>query len=118
MATQGMGERIRELRLEKRISLREFARRTDVSRSFLSDIEIGRSYPAEEALERIACELDVSPAILRELDKRSHVSELRDLLHENPVWGTVFKELAAAARSGKLTPEEALARIRDGKQEI
>ncbi|MBC7980361.1 MAG: helix-turn-helix domain-containing protein [Armatimonadetes bacterium] len=116
MATKSMGERIRELRLQKGISLRELARRADVSRSFLSDIEVGRSYPSEDALERIARELGVSPANLRKLDKRSHVSELRDLLQNNPVWGVVFMELAAAARSGRLTPEEALERIRGGKQ--
>jgi transcriptional regulator with XRE-family HTH domain len=111
MATLALGERLRNLRVENGISLRELARRTDISPSFLSEVETGRSYPSEPVLERLANQLGVTAAGLRKLDLRSHVSELRELLEMDSSWGPVFQQIAKAGRSGKLRPEELLKRL-------
>lgn len=54
-----LGSRIREKRTAAGLSLREFARRTDISPSYLSDIELGGSEPTASKIQRIAKELRV-----------------------------------------------------------
>jgi len=113
--TEALGERIKKLRVAKGISLRELARRADVSASFLCEIESCRSYPAEPFLERLAVELGVKAAALRKLDNRSHLADLRILLNSDPAWGPVFKKLAESGLNGRLTPLELLEKLGVGK---
>ncbi|MFX0195991.1 MAG: helix-turn-helix domain-containing protein [Candidatus Hodarchaeota archaeon] len=54
MSPNSLGEKIRLEREKKKISLREFARRIDISASYLVDIEKNRRTPSEEILEKIA----------------------------------------------------------------
>ncbi len=52
---QTLGERIRELRAAKDLSLREFAKKLGgMSAAFLSDVELGRLHPSDKVLERMA----------------------------------------------------------------
>jgi transcriptional regulator with XRE-family HTH domain len=55
-----LGERIRETRAEHGISLREMARRLDVSPSLVSQIETGKIHPSVRTLYAIVSELGVS----------------------------------------------------------
>ena len=57
---QGIGPRIRTRRLERHLSLRELARRIDLSASAVSQIENGRSRPSVGTLYAIASELGIS----------------------------------------------------------
>jgi len=50
---------IESTRLEKGLSLSELARRSGVSKSYLHDIEQGKSYPTVLVLCKIAIALDV-----------------------------------------------------------
>lgn len=109
-----MGERIRQLRLEEKISLRELARRAEISPSFLSEIENGSHYPTAPVLERIAVELKATAVDLQQLDSRSSLSDLRRLLKVDPGWGAVFEAIAAGGRNGNLTPSGVLKKL--GKQ--
>src|SRR4030088_2534643 len=61
------GERIRERRLELGITLREFARRVEVSAPYLTDLEAGRRHPGPEGLQRIAAGLGLASADLAAL---------------------------------------------------
>ena len=106
MESPTLGEQIRSRREAKGFSLRELARRTDVSSSLISAIEIGSRYPSETVLERLASELDLSASELRRLDNRSSLAKLRQLLESDPSWGTAFKVLAAAGCAGKLAPDD------------
>ena len=110
-----LGEKIRNLREANRLSLRELGRRADVSPSFLSGIEGGSRYPSVPALERLAEQLVVSSAGLRSLDNRSSLTKLRLILESEPSWGLAFKELAAAAETGKVAPEDLLKWLESGK---
>lgn len=56
---QRIGKRILELRQAHRYSLRELARLSGLSASFLSEVERGRGEPSISALKRIACALQV-----------------------------------------------------------
>lgn len=55
-----IGSRLRKLRTERGLSLRELARRTDVTASFLSQVERGTSNLSLDSLLRISEALDVS----------------------------------------------------------
>jgi len=111
MQTLSLGEKVRKLREAKKLSVRELARRSGISASFISGIEGGNRYPSVAALERLAGELGVSAAALRKLDNRSSLAQLRQLLESEPSWGPVFKRIATDARAGKITSSELLKRL-------
>ena len=112
MKAEGMGEKIRKLRKRKGISLRELARRTGISPSFLSEIETAQNYPSPKVLSDIADELGVAADKLRRLDMRSEITELKALLEADPAWGLVFKELVAIGRRGNPGPERVLGKLK------
>jgi transcriptional regulator with XRE-family HTH domain len=90
---QTLGERIRELREAKDISLREFAAKLDVSPAFVSDIELGRRYPSDAVLAKMAKILGTTLEDLKALDTRPPVSKLRRLATSNPTWGLAFRKV-------------------------
>lgn len=59
-APHGLGARIREARLDARLSIRELARAVDVSSSFVSQVELGRAAPSIGTLYAIATHLGLS----------------------------------------------------------
>ncbi len=59
-AQAGIGHQLRRARMAAGISLREMARRVDVSASFISQVELGRTMPSVGTLYAIASELGVS----------------------------------------------------------
>jgi transcriptional regulator with XRE-family HTH domain len=59
-ATATLGERLRRTRAERGFSLREMARRLDVSPSLVSQIETGKIQPSVRTLYAIVSELGVS----------------------------------------------------------
>jgi transcriptional regulator with XRE-family HTH domain len=56
----GVGRQLRQARMASGMSLREMARRVDVSASLISQIELGRTMPSVGTLYSIASELGVS----------------------------------------------------------
>ncbi len=60
MSYDEIGQRIKKRRLEMDITARELARRTDLSASFISQLERGKSKVSLESLRLIAEQLDVS----------------------------------------------------------
>src|SRR5260370_42315585 len=53
-----LGQRIHELRDKADLSLRGLAKRIGISSPFLSDIELGRRFPSEEILAKLAGALE------------------------------------------------------------
>lgn len=53
--------RIKEIRTEKGISIRQLAEMTDMSKSYLSELENGHYMPSIFVLCKIAVALDVKP---------------------------------------------------------
>ena len=88
-----LGERIRELREQKDISLRELAKKLGVSPAFLSDIELGRRFPSDEVLARISKELGESIESLKKYDTRPPVEELKRLAAANPLMGVALRRV-------------------------
>lgn len=99
-----LGERMRELRLERDFSLREFARDLDVSAAFLSDIELGRRYPSDDLLNTIARKLRTPVEELRALDHRASIDELRRRATVDPQYAFALRKMVEK----NLTPNEIL----------
>ena len=88
-----LGERIREIREEKDLSLRELAARIEVSAPFLSDVELGRRFPSDKVLVSIARALDTSLDDLREFDTRPPLKEFRKAAMDDPAYGFAFRRM-------------------------
>ena len=114
MDAKTLGERIRELRLDHDLSLRQLAIRVDKSAPFISDVELGRRFPSPGVLEAIARELEVDPEELRKYDFRESMSALKHLSRTNPRWGVAFRTTADQIRKGDLTPEQLVEKLTGG----
>ena len=99
-----LGQRIRELRDERDISLRELAKRLGCSAAFLSDIELGRRYPSEDTLKDIAHVLKVPIADLRSHDTRPPLEEVKRATTEDPLYAVAFRKVI----DSKVSPEDLL----------
>jgi transcriptional regulator with XRE-family HTH domain len=112
---QTLGEKVQELRNGMDISMRELARRTGISSSFMAEIESGRRYPKEAYLAAIAKELGVKVGELRKLDTRSSLEDLKRLVDRDPAWGTAFNRISSAATDGTLTPAALIKKLGPAK---
>jgi transcriptional regulator with XRE-family HTH domain len=111
-AMKPLGERIRELRDQQDFSLRELARKLQVSAAFLSDIELGRRHPSDEILERLAGFLKTTIQDLRAHDARAPIQELKRLAAANPAYGFALRGMVEE----KVTPEELLKFLKSRSQ--
>lgn len=106
-----LGERMRELRLERDFSLREFARDLEVSAAFLSDIELGRRYPSGDLLSTIARKLRTPVEELRALDHRASIDELRRRATVDPQYAFALRKMVEK----NLTPDEILGLVSNAR---
>lgn len=97
-----LGQYIRELREKHDISLRELARKINVSAAFLSDIELGRRNPSEEVLKKLAKYLNITVSELSTYDSRLPVEEMKRLANSDPSYGFAFRRILEE----KISPEE------------
>lgn len=67
--THSLGERVKELRAERKLSLRELARRAGVSATMISEIERGKKTPTITLLSAIATALVVPTSYLFEREE-------------------------------------------------
>jgi transcriptional regulator with XRE-family HTH domain len=90
-----LGERIRARRTELRITLRELARRVEVSAPYLTDLEAGRRHPGPDVLIRIAAALELPVAELQALDTRL-TPEVRRWVETQPDVARLLRTLRAS----------------------
>ena len=101
--TKTLGERIRELREERDLSLREFAEKLGgLSAAFLSDIELGRRHPSDKVFADMARVLKTTVDDLRKYDSRPPVEDLKRLATANPAYGLALRQIV----NKKVSPEE------------
>src|SRR5262249_19029586 len=104
-----LGKRLHELRDRADLSLRELAKRVGISGPFLSDIELGRRFPSEEILAKLASALNVSLEDLKQYDNREPMADLKRLMDSNPKLGFAFRTAVEKVKSGELTNDESCA---------
>jgi transcriptional regulator with XRE-family HTH domain len=88
-----LGQRLRELREAKDLSLRELAKKLDVSAAFLSDVELGRRFPSADVLAKMAKILEVTTDELKAFDTRPPVEDLKRISASNPTYGFALRQM-------------------------
>jgi transcriptional regulator with XRE-family HTH domain len=88
-----LGQRIRELRDGKDLSLREFASKLGCSAPFVSDIELGRRYPSEKILKDMARILGTTVDELKAHDIRPPVQEMKERIAADPELAVAFRKV-------------------------
>ena len=104
------GEVIREARVARGLSLRELARRIDITPSYLSDIENDRRVPAEEILRALSRELELDFDDLMARSGRLGSDAVR-YMSRMPAAGVLFRRL-----SEENAPEEVLEKLSETLQ--
>jgi transcriptional regulator with XRE-family HTH domain len=91
---KSFGERIRELRDEKDLSLRELCKKAgNISPAFLSDIELGRRHPSDQVLTAIAKALGTTFEELKKHDTRPAMEEMKRRVMQDPKLGFAFRRM-------------------------
>jgi len=106
-----LGQRLHELRDRADLSLRELAKKVGISGPFLSDIELGRRFPSEEILGRLAAALNVPLEDLKKYDNRAPIADLKRLMDSDPKLGFAFRTAVEKLKSGELTADDIIARL-------
>jgi len=87
------------------MSLREFARKLgELSPPFVSDVELGRRFPSEKVLEKMAHVLGVTVGELQKYDSRAPIEDLKRLAASDPVYGFALRKVA----DGEISAEDIL----------
>ncbi|HEY1477596.1 MAG TPA: helix-turn-helix transcriptional regulator [Chthoniobacterales bacterium] len=110
-----LGQRLHELRDSADLSLRELAKQIGISAPFLSDIELGRRFPSEEILAKLARALSVSVDDLKQYDNRAPIADLKRLMDSDPKLGFAFRTAVEKVKSGELTAEDIIAKLSKSK---
>ncbi|TWT25339.1 helix-turn-helix domain-containing protein [Planomicrobium sp. CPCC 101110] len=97
MTHDSMGIILKNLRKERKLTLKELAEQTGVSISFLSQVERGKSSATLESLKRFADALDVNPGVFFEENTgRDELAERKALFH--------YKDLSHGVKHSNLSP--------------
>ena len=108
-----LGDRLRQLRDEKDLSLRELARHLEGgSAAHLSDIEFGRRLPSENLLRQLAAKLGVEYEELEALDARPPVEALKRRSEQDPAFGFALRRMVEQ----DIKPEELLKFLEERKE--
>lgn len=96
-----LGERIRGLREERNVSLRELAARIEVSAAFMSDVELGRRHTSDKHMVAVALALGATFEDLKDHDTRPPLREFRRLTNANPEYAFAFRKVLDSRISSK-----------------
>lgn len=102
-----MGNRIRELRLEKGVSLDQMSNGTGLNRATINNYENGKTEPKLKTWLKLANYFGVSVGYLQGIEERLELtSELEQQSKHDAIWKGMAKTLRAAS-VGTITWEEA-----------
>jgi transcriptional regulator with XRE-family HTH domain len=111
---KNLGQRIRELREQHDYSLREFAKKLDISAAHQSDIELGNRFPSEDLLAKMAPVLRTTVEELQRYDTRAPIEDLKRIAEENPAYGFALRKMLEQ----EVKPEDILKMVENmSKQE-
>lgn len=116
MTNMTLGQFIRDERDKRDISLRELARRLEITPPFLSDIELGRRFPSEETLKAIAKEFDMNVETLRQLDHRESLTDFKRLVENDAGLSFAFRSTMNMVKSGKLSTDDLAKMLKKGNK--
>lgn len=101
-----IGVKIRHLRKERKLTLKELAERTDLSISFLSQVERAKSSVTLETLKKISEALGVNPSyFFSEKDREPTGSVMRNVIQTNALQSQFFyRDLASHVENPMFNP--------------
>src|SRR5262249_61361974 len=105
MIETSLGQRLHQLRDKADLSLRELPKKVGISSPFLSDIELGRRFPSEEILAKLARALNVPLEDLKQYDNREPIADLKRLMDSDPKLAFAFRMSVERVASGELTAD-------------
>jgi transcriptional regulator with XRE-family HTH domain len=111
MIETSLGQRLHQLRDKADLSMSELAKKVGISPPFLSDIELGRRFPSEEILAKLANALNVTFQELEQYDNRGPIADLKRLMDSDPKLGFAFRTAVEKVKSGELTADDIIARL-------
>jgi transcriptional regulator with XRE-family HTH domain len=111
MIETSLGQRLHQLRDKADLSMSELAKKVGISPPFLSDIELGRRFPSEEILAKLASALNVTFQELEKYDNRGPIADLKRLMDADPKLGFAFRTAVEKVKSGELTADDIIARL-------
>lgn len=101
LGTSTLGEFICERRKERGYSLRQLAKKVRISANFLSQIERNKAYPSDAVQQRIAEGLEVEIQVLKHLDRRVRLEDLRRMIEKSPEFSSALHVLMDQVKSGR-----------------
>ena len=92
-----LGNKIRELRINRSLTQEALAEKINLSSKSLSQIELGNNFVSAETLDSICIALNVNPKVLFDFDdievqKENYLAEINKKLESNPnLLKTIYK---------------------------
>jgi len=111
MKALSLGDAIRLLRDKEDLSLRELAQKVGISPPHMSDIELGKRYPSDEVLEKLAQQLKTTFRELKNYDTRAAISDIKRIMESNPHVGFALRTATEEVRRGELSADELAKRL-------
>lgn len=100
-----LGEVLRDARVSADLTLRDLAKKLDITPSYISDIENDRRVPSEDVLQRLASELNLKFDEL--MARAGRVGDQAErYMKQNPAAGVLFRRI-----SERRLPEEDLKKL-------
>lgn len=105
-----IAQKIRQIRLQNKLTLEKVAEKTGFTKSYLSMIELGKKSPPIASLSKIAQALDVDMAAFFERKKpEDHLilvrkGERKVVVRDGTIFGYRYESIAPAKRQKKMEP--------------
>ena len=115
MSAQTLGEFVRQERKKHGLTLAELGKQLRVTPQFVYDIERGRRSPSPVVLERLAKALETPIRVLRALDTRSVLGELKQLAENSPALRFALGQALSEVRDSEISVEELAHRIANSR---
>ena len=106
MPDKTLGQRLKELRLAKGLSLRDLGGKVRVTAPHLSDIEQGHRQPSEKLLARLAEALESDLEDILRYSKRPPARQMEELIEQNQKYSLAFRKFVDAVREKEIPPEK------------
>jgi transcriptional regulator with XRE-family HTH domain len=101
-----LGERLAELRLGAKLSLRDMGDKVGASAPHIRDIEQGHRRPSEVLLERMADALEVPLEELLRYSTRPPSKQMEQLIEQNSEYSLAFRKFVDAVREKHIRPSD------------
>jgi transcriptional regulator with XRE-family HTH domain len=106
-----IGQKINQLRVEKKLSMRELGEKIGITHSHISKLESGINSPSVELLEKLAQFFDIDISYFFAKDDEGFTKNERDLIHEQDLALESLKENYNLEIDGKPATNEEIEKM-------